>query len=197
MEAGKPSVGAAPWLLWGQELNVPIESDVVRFNTSPQLVQIRYARPESWRFFFKVQIGTIQGSTAGAVMQVDYNLTFGVGRNTTSMGSTVDANGAAAGTPFARFRFDAAVAGEFVSGSYKCCSSVEFPKENNTRVSNNVVDHIVAETIQLQTLVTFPSGLGLLTPGSSIVCTAFFSPEVHIRPDWFIRNFPGNEHQGH
>jgi len=167
--------------MWGSVQTVNVESDVVQFSQTSQLAQISYGRPDTWEFFFKVKMLTVVGSSAGSTMTVDFNLTFGVGRASTKV------------SPFARFIFTPA---EISALTTKVCTRVETAKIAAADVGPNLIDHIVAETIQVETVTTFDI-LGLLLPGTQIECVAFFAPRTHIRPEWHAGQFPGGEHKGH
>lgn len=175
-----------PWHLWGSVQSVSVESDIVHFSTTQQLAQIRYARPESWRFYFKVAVLNIQGSAVGSTMTTDFNLSIGVGRATTLI------------KPFARFIFTPA---ELSALTVKQITSVELLGESAARTSPNIIEVFPAQTIQVDTVTTFDV-LGLILPGSKIECTAFFAPNVHVRPEWHLRGgsameqFSGDEHKG-
>ncbi len=172
---------APPWHMWGSVQTVNVESDIVQFSQTSQLAQVSYRRPDTWEFFFKVKVLQINGSSAGSTMTVDFNLTFGVGRASTKL------------APFARFVFTPA---ELSALSQKFCTRIEVPKIAAADVGPNIIDHIVAETIQVESVVTFDI-LGLITPGSQIECVAFFAPRTHIRPEWHDGKFPGGETRGH
>src|SRR5713101_4301441 len=171
-----------PWHMWGSVQAQDVDN-VVSFGEkkTQQLCQISYARPESWRFFFKLAILNIVGSSAGSTLTVDFNLTFGVGRATTKI------------APFARFISTPA---ELSALTVKQITTVELPKNDAARSSNNIIEVIPAQTIQVEVVETFDI-LGLILPGTKVETTAFFSPNVHIRPEWQLldgamdQQFPG------
>ncbi len=179
--------GIPPWHLWGSVQSQDVDN-VASFGETKtaQLCQVSYARPESWRFYFKVAILNIVGSSAGSTLTADFNMTFGVGRATTRV------------APFARFIFTPA---ELSALTVKQITTVELPKNDAARSSNNIIEVIPAQTIQVDVLLKFDI-LGLILPGTKVETTAFFSPNVHVRPEWQLHDgameqqFPGDEHKG-
>lgn len=177
---------APPWLMWGstQTLNVlgPLAVGADVPTQSSQLAQISYGRPESWRFFFKATVTHVTGAVAaGTNYLLNFNLSFGVGRATTRIPA------------FCAMVFTDV---QFVAGFSKSCASVELPKENAARVSNNIVEIFPAETIQLDVDGHFDN-VAVILAGTTIEVVAFFAPEVHLRPEWHAGQFPGGEHKGH
>jgi hypothetical protein len=180
-----------PWHMWGstQDLH-PDTTAGVGANITQQVANIQYKRPETWRFFFKVEVVTITpGPPTGDTYQVLFNVTFGVGRTNTRVPG------------FALFNLPPA---SLVNGFTSQVSSVEFPAENATRVSPNVIDRLVAQSIQVEAVGRFTAtGAGVIAPQSLIQATAFFAPDTHIRPEWFKvmergspEQFPGGEDVG-
>jgi len=173
--------------MWGSAQRVALRNDnfvAQPTATTAQLAQIRYGRPDSWHFFFQVTILDLVGAVGAAQIQVDFNLTFGVGRATARVPT------------FARFNFNSAL-GELVPNFTKQATSTEFGPNNPARVGPNFCDQIVAETIQCDISASFPTGAGTLIEGTGIQCLSFFAPIVHVRPEWNIEHFPGNEIHGH
>jgi hypothetical protein len=109
-------------------------------------------------------------------------LTFGVGRSATKL------------PRFCQFVIPPA---SFVPGFSSQVTSVQFAGENPTRTANNVFDHIPAQTLQLEVSGAFDAGAGnTVGAGTTIECTGFFAPDPHIRPEWHLHEFSGDEHKG-
>jgi hypothetical protein len=175
--------GMTPWHMWGSNQEIELSGAFAAQSTfvSSQMLQVHYGRPESWRFWFEFDVHEVTGTVdPGATVQVFFQATFGVGRTTTRLESfcTLECTGPANIQP----------------GVIRCCSSVEFPAENSARVSPNIVDHFVAETIQITANSRLVEADASLVVRGSVL--AFVAPDVHLRPEWHIHQFPGGETKG-
>jgi hypothetical protein len=119
---------------------------------------------------------------------VSINLMIGVGRTQT----TID--------KFEFFLFTQA--GAF-SPEYKYSTEVIAPPRNSTfpappagSTFQNVVDHVVAQDIQVQFQLFLNSVL--VGEQMEVEVGAFFAPNVHVRPEWTAKVgvFPGREASG-
>jgi hypothetical protein len=174
-----------PWLMWGSGQPMTVLTDLGNNPSSQQLVQVIYGRPETWRFYFEAKITRVAGTIDPLTrLRVAFHVTFGVGRATTR---------------FENFCFIDWGAGPLliVPNSVRRCTSVEVAKENTTRVSNNVIESVVAQNIQVEAVGSFvEAGAGV---EADVQLVNFWAPEVHIRPEWHLKppHFPGEEHKGH
>jgi hypothetical protein len=179
--------------MWGSTQTVNVVGTTIGSYTavSAQLARISYARPETWRFFFAAKI--IDGVTtqAGPLdIIVDFALTFGVGRSQITLAPAPGQVPA-----FKRFRFS--WTGAIPIGKVKFSNSTNGPVDEDTAVAPfppNVINSFSAQDVQLSANVTFIDGTA--TDRATVEISAFFSPEVHIRPEWFLRQFPGGEDKG-
>jgi hypothetical protein len=179
------TAGVTPWHMWGsfETFSLTNGSPGLLLNQKKQLTQVRYARPESWRFFFAARlVGGV--TTTPASVFCKFNLTMGLGR------STVEVNA------FEQFVFSPGIGP--IAAATKYSSSVNGPNRDDRVVApfpQNVVDTLVAQDLQIQAEVQYQSGIvGNLV---QVEMHAYFAPESHIRPEWFLRQFPGTENAGH
>ena len=183
-----------PWRMWGNTMMVELVQTVIGANPpvfSGQLVNVRYARPESWNFFFHAKlISTITDDATG--VDVKFNVTQGIGRShVTILG-------------FEHFTFAWGTLLEFpvVSAFPAYSTSVKAPNRNirYTPITDNLPDEInaiVAQDIQIN-VAAFTSGTDLLGNVVKLEVSAFIAPKTHIRPEWFERigKFRAGENKG-
>jgi hypothetical protein len=131
-----------------------------------QLVRINYGRPDSWRFLFAVQL--ISDLVALDTLEIDFDVTLGVGRSSVAL------------PIFSQFTF----AGPVLGGT------TLFKTKDSTPNAGEIV---VAQDIQVTARMR-----GNFNPAltKSVTATAFFAPNVHIRPEWFEAQFRGEENAG-
>jgi hypothetical protein len=137
-----------------------------------QLVKINYARPENWRFFLAVQLDT--PLAALDTLEIDFDLIIGVGRSNVQI------------LNFAVFTF----AGPVGSGTILWRTKDTSPEANEL---------VVAQDVQMSARMR-----GSFDPALTKIATAtaFFAPNVHIRPEWFssdpddVARFRGDENGG-
>jgi hypothetical protein len=149
-----------------------------------QLVRVVYKRPETWKFFFGFQMPYIATNAAGKVI-IDFDLTLGVGRSQMLIRS------------FESFEVEWAAFSSPTAGSQCYSNSVVAPArrmDSVPPVPENFIREISAQDIQLEARGTFSTTV----PGDvgHITVFAFFSPAVHVRPEWFQRLFRGEEDKG-
>lgn len=164
-------MGMDPWLLWGGSQQVAVDANNV---TVPQIVNIDYQHPTTWRFFLFVQGLFTEGAPPAAGVAVDFNLQLGVGRSNSRI---------------ERFCEFALAPADFTGSSpgYFCTAvNTTDPGAVSAPTRDRRVEVLPAQSIQLNaTCVPGPS------PGTRwhISLSAYFAPETHIRPDWFAGHF--------
>jgi hypothetical protein len=190
----------APWHLWGT--SVPINTKVgglgfVNTGTG-QLARVNYARPETWRFLFGFQFLTLppNDGTNHLTVVVDFDLIIGVGRSSIQLlsfaqffRSDTPSNLAAQGTLWTTATWGSPVTVDRTAG---------------TPVSTApLVDTFVAQDIQCAARVRAAGGVTALAGKAlGVQAHAYFSPNVHIRPEWFTDDtgdgtrFRGGENGG-
>jgi hypothetical protein len=176
-----PPAPVAPWHMWGTTERVSIAAAAApTVKQTVQLLRINYRRPENWRFWFGTRI--LGGSTSAAdkFVRVRFNVLFGVGRSVFQTAQLTNGDVAFA-------VFNTVVAGGIPPGTQlqnvKYTDRVQTPlMDDNDPTSFHVVDHVVAQDVQCTAEITFGGG-----PGDTIdvEATAYFAPNVHVRPDWW------------
>lgn len=159
--------GLPPWHMWGNQNTVVQDGTISQ--SAQQLVKVAYKRPESWRFFLWAE--PIFDLSAGGVI-VDFEVLFGVGR-------------AFARLPIVRLRWVAAS-----TPGMKWVTEVPTPTlDDSLAVADRVstrMNVIVAQDIQVTANVSRQTPLV-----ATVNVGAFFVPNVHTRPDWFVDAFDG------
>lgn len=175
--------GPVPWHMWGDSkvLEVPSSSGAQGQGTSTQIVRINYKRPETWRFVFVAELlGANKPLATGGSLIVTFPTTLGVGRSsvTLPLGTMTFTLGAGAVTP--RIKYLTQDQGPPVSDA---AAAIE-----------NLTTTIVSEDIQVGGQAVFADN----TSGESLKVrlSAFFAPNAHIRPEWYLKQFSGNETDG-
>ncbi len=174
----------SPWLMWGGAESITLTANApgIMLTRHVQLTQVRYGRPTTWRYFFAANL--LGGhTTSPAPVLVDFNLSMGVGRSTVVVPS------------FEHYRFNPGI-GDIVAAS-KYSASVNGPVRDDSLVApfpQNAIVQVPLETVQIEAVVTYQA----TTVGDnvSIEVHSYFAPEVHVRPEWFKGEFPGDEDGG-
>lgn len=161
--------GPEPWKMWGNEFTVLTTGAT----QTGQLGKITYKRPETWRFLFVVKwLDNIPNTD---FISVRYRLTTGVGLVSTTL------------DPFTIIRVD----GPATRNQMVWQSTVRQPSFEAGAggiVPGLTTDQFVAQDIQCDADIIE----GLSVP-IHVTISAFFAPNVHVRPDWFLRKFNGGE----
>lgn len=182
----------APWHMWGTTATVAVPStaDERQPVKTQQLAAVHYKRPETWEFLlsaFLIQPITIVGVAPFFwKFQVEFDLIIGVGRNSVTLA-------------LPEFIFDPNVHSFTANDDqtlHRFCTSFQATPISDEPApvgsAPNVFDHFPAENIQC-TARCFYSGVP--DTGTIVTCTvgSFFSPRSHIRPDWAMQHFAGQE----
>lgn len=178
-----------PWLMWGnsitQDVTFPGGVGVPSTVSTQQLIRIAYGRPEAWRFMFAAQIldATVPND-ASTNVTVDFDLTTGVGRSQVTI------------KKFERYVMLGAIVSDFrmstsVLGPIRSAASPVNPAEE----ALNVVTVIPGQDIQLQARIQV--GANTIVQKVTVRVDAYFTPNVHIRPEWFKGKMGQTEDEGH
>lgn len=168
---------APPWAMWGN--SIPVEIIVPpppRFlsGATSQLIRASYHRPETWRFLFGIEVTDCTDPGGTGLFQANFNLTIGIGRSRIQLPGF---------RPFTKAALP--IAGQVFWAN----TGVDRLPDATT---DNLIDTIVAQDIQLDCNVvlgqTVNTGVRI-----QVQTHAYFSPNVHMRPDWFVRTFAGGE----
>ena len=190
-----------PWHMWGDTQIVEMKSTTTNAQRqTTQIARIRYARPETWRWLWGVDLldGTFAESTQTSTLQVIMQVTTGIGR--TQM--TIE---------LGRFTFFWAGVGVPVWDPFTNRFGKKWANNNNCPPASDSAPSVVqnmnsfvGQDIQVNVVSLFTSiGDGGGISGNIVRCavTALFAPNVHVRPEWHVRDgdtaqFAGGEHRG-
>lgn len=176
-----------PWHMWGNSQTVEVTHAVAIIQEqTTQLARISYGRPESWNFFFMARIVDCEMPEESGELDVNWNLTFGVGRAQVTI------------PRFERyvFRWGGSEVNPSAIGLTKYSSEVVAPLRSDiVGTSTSLIEDFVAQDIQCSASLSFTGGE---TPAKKLKAqlSCFFSPIHHIRPEWFEGRMAANEDQG-
>lgn len=206
-----------PWHLWGGSETLTFRTAAPGPGVPPpliasnQLAKISYRRPENWTFFFGARVIDSPINTDPInfyYIGVRYDLVLGVGRSsfdTANPPIVFTAEPLPYGEGFAQFIFPAEP-GARASQQPKWTTVVRAPFniDNSWDIDPNgadqtyqrpLIDSFPAQDIQCRATAYNVQNI----PVSSTITvevSAFFSPRVHARPDWFVKKFAGAETGG-
>jgi len=168
----------APWHMWGST----VEKDILTTGptgivvTSQQIARIDYGRPETWAFLLAAQVNAYSLASLFSVL-FNFKLVVGIGRSTYQINvPQVEIINVGAGN------------GWF-------CTSFVAPKrlQSAPELTDTYVDKFPAQSIQCSCTLQL-NAVNASTAQVSV--TGQFAPINHMRPEWFLNKFPGNEQQG-
>lgn len=185
----------SPWLMWGNTLTVTTQPGIAIANPdrqTTQLVKVAYKRPETWNFLFSCRVISADPVVATTAF-VDFNVQTGLGRTVANIATQ---RTSVAQPGFERYVFFGAPLLPTAANAFKWSTSVSGPVRDDTVVppatnAPNITNHIVGQDIQINVSIGYVA-VGATAP-LVLEVSAFLSPEVHIRPEWFRRIFPGGE----
>lgn len=204
----KPKRGSAqpPWHMWGvtETIIVPVARPGTVFSgvgipTTKQLVQVRYARPESWHFLFATRIVSIDGinvANSGSVT-VAWDLTVGLGRSTLQVPSFVTHSASWLAT-IPGFTMNVLQdPTTLITTSWQGSPAVFNNAGTLTFSGNTPISEIIGQDIQLACRAYALVDDLQFPVSATLQLTGQFSPKNHIRPEWFSEEYPAGEDQGH
>lgn len=158
-----------PWHMWGSQSTVPLVSTFTSpVVTSSQLCNVKYKRPDTWRFFFFGRLIQSDPVVFGSgTVHARFNLTFGVGRSTFTLAPAID------------LTWDPTQIGE-----PRFCSEI-------LDSQGRPFGQFPAETIMVICDANYQSAIG--TFNCTVEVGAFTAPIHHARPDWVTEDFSGGE----
>lgn len=161
-----------------------------------QVANVNYGRPETWSFFFGVElVGTSGAPAADDDFTIKFDLIVGLGRD--NFDTLIDDS--LPRDAFARFLM------RVPAGVTAPNPALQFKRWTTESVSPQTDDAVGAAS--RRPLTWFPAqdircraSLYQATGGPNIGATfrlsAFFAPRSHVRPDWFVESFAGKETGG-
>lgn len=196
--AKMPARTGTPWKMWGTSVNLDISATTIfdRTSRAEQVARIDYKRPENWRFWIGAKLLGGNTNTSGATLTatVIVDLFFGVGRDLFDTGQDLGV-ASALGTRggFVEFVWDipnGGTPGQTGNNTKYTTTALTPPLNDQDPTSVERIDHIVAQSISCRARAGY---IGV----AQFQVTAFFAPNVHVRPDWWLdedgRAFAGAE----
>lgn len=193
--------GMAPWHMWGNSQVVPVDSAAFGFvvQSTNQLCRVTYKRPETWRWLFFARILSITPFPVPLQqvgLQVDFDLTIGSGRTSVTLPS------------FERFVWEFDSTGQNARNQAIWSTFVDGPQKVQRNIApvpaaiTNRIEQFTAQDIQLQARIS-ATLLNNYVYTAQLEVSAYFAPNVHVRPDWFLpepapleQQFGGSETAG-
>jgi hypothetical protein len=179
-------MGTQPWLMWGSTQLISVinpAGSTTRATTGGQIARIDYARPERWCFLFGARILAANSAALSVNVEVDFDLTIGLGRTALQIPA------------FNTFGWTAFATGGGGS-SLIWCSQVTTPSKSSSDNNVYTTDEIVAQSLNAVVRCSIVPSTNVLAQ-VDLEVTAAFSPATHIRPEWFKDGrFTGGEDYG-
>lgn len=172
-----------PWLTWGntvvqQVTGAPL---VPSFGPLAQLVNVRYGRPETWRFLLAAKLlGTQSGNLPPVAVSVQFQVTIGNGWTSFTQDF------------FQTLEFE--LGAQF--GDSRICTEVQLHPANTffagSNPAPNVVQWLPAQDLYIAANIATE---GSINAGEVLTMsmTAMVAPNVHVRPGWHLDIFAGGE----
>jgi hypothetical protein len=163
---------------------------------SSQVAKIAYGRPETWAFFIGAEIidGVPSGGGGDLLVKVDVDVMPGIGRTFFDTQQAISTG--IVGTPvevsLVQFFWRIPPATQPTLARKKWTQVGRTPLlDDDVATSAEKVEYITAESLQVQSKL---SVLGAAGGSAKVAVTALFAPLSHVRPEWFLKKFQGEEH---
>lgn len=200
---GEALVRNPPWLMWGSQQTLKLQLKVGTSEVQgQQLVKIAYKRPETWRFLFFAQVLGVPYPIASNIhtpavqLTIDFNVQTGIGRDQANI---VFIPGTIPGSEQHGFLHFVIAGAPVLPNARKWATQTLGPPLDDTAaapVPLNITDQIVGQDIQVNVRVQASSSSSFSDP-LVLQVGAFFSPNVHIRPEWWKGKMGQEEDEGH
>lgn len=183
--------GIKPWHLWGGDAAFDIGGDSpASIQGTTQIARVNYGRPETWRFLAFAQLDALPNPPApqaNAPLVVIYNLTIGVGRTVLQLPAVILGFGQGSTT---------LAQGQVAYGQVIPSQGQLVQAQDGSAIAavSSNSETFVASDIQVNVTAEW---LIIPAPSARVRCSVLFAPNVHVRPEWFERRFPGDEQIGH
>lgn len=164
-----------PWHMWGGSVNVTANVNAL---ASQQILRINYARPETWRFFYAIQLpnGTPNLSTIIVVLK----MSAGIGRSVITMPQGAPGTG--------QFYLASETIGQNLAPGTGVIRSRAYPPDfTGANDTTHPIETIVAQDLQVWAEVSCNAGGNGTIVQVSMQC----APNVHIRPEWYRKELQG------
>lgn len=174
-----------PWLTWGNSKNIEVVGIPLAASISDyvQLVNVRYGRPETWRFFLAATLlQTSDNNPPPVAVTVEFLTTIGNGFTSFT-------------APFFQ-TFEFPAGGGSAIGDVLMCTQVQQRKPNTffdaANPAPNVLELIPAQDLYIAARIVTEGSIGAGI-GLTMSATAMVAPNVHVRPGWHLDIFAGGE----
>jgi hypothetical protein len=169
-------MGYPPWHMWGNAQTIQITSvgpsTPVIPVTTQQLLQVMYARPESWRFFCAARLLTVvPAAGVGGLIDMQFEIQMGMGRSTIIIPN------------FVNFQWDPNTDVTQQRWTDQAVGSIRF---NGDTQPLPIVDVFTAQNIQALARTTYVQLPGPFT--ATIEIAMQVAPATHIRPEWYAQD---------
>jgi hypothetical protein len=172
-----------PWLMWGNSQVIDFDARILgageggmMIQSPGQVARIDYGRPETWRFLLSAKLLNINSESEVNSVEVYFDLNIGVGRTQVWL------------TDFEHYVFP----NPLTNGQMIWSTSVLGPLRDPTASpESNRVDLLTAQTIQVAARADFIDFNE--TDHVQIEVSAMFTPNTHVRPEWYNGEYPGGE----
>ncbi len=172
-----------PWLMWGDSKQVEhtqvANAEGAVLPPTGQIIRIDYGRPETWRFLLFAQLLDVAVTSEIIEVDVYFDMVPGLGRVQNIL------------RDFEHFNFPSPIANYQQIWS----TSVVGPLRNAADDPMlNKVELLTFQSLSVNARVELNGGVNA---GDRLVVevSAYFSPNVHLRPEWQSGMFPGSEDQ--
>ena len=173
-----------PWLMWGNSQVIDFDANIlgtgeggVLVPSPGQVARIAYGRPETWRFLLSAKLLNVGSFSEINSIEVFFDLNIGVGRSQVWL------------TDFEHYTF----ANPLKNNDIIWSTSVLGPARTvNEDPALNRTELLTAEAIQVAARALFVDFNP--TDHVQVEVTAMFTPNTHVRPEWYNGDFPGGEH---
>jgi len=167
-----------PWHMWGSTVESTIlttgPTGIVQ--SSQQIARVDYGRPETWAFLLSAQVNSYSLASLFSVL-FNFKIVVGIGRSTYQINvPQVEIINVGPGN------------GWF-------CTSFVAPKrlQSAPETTDTYVTEFPAQSIQCS-CTTQLNAVNAST--AQVSMTGQFAPVNHIRPEWYLGQFSGNEQAG-
>jgi hypothetical protein len=188
-----------PWHTWGAQktLEVPIVL-TNNFGRTEQISRVNYGRPDTWRVFLFARPhnnSLTNNQLTNLILGVRFQFAIGVGRTLFDTANSPD------GANFAQqFVWQVPATSSAVIRP-KWTDKIFIPELDDRNVSPTPITDqtstVIADKIQASASVFCDAGFAEIPLNSvcKIDVGIFLAPNVHVRPEWWVGEFPANEDQ--
>lgn len=170
-----------PWLMWGDSKQLEFTAPVgvgegVDLPPTGQIIRVDYGRPETWRFLFFAQLLDVAVTSEIIDVDVYFDLVPGLGRVQSTL------------LNFEHYRFPVPLQNYQQIWSTSVVGPLRDPDDDRAL---NRVELLTFQSLSVnaRAIVNGPNAGDHLI----IEVAAYFSPNVHVRPEWHNGMFPGSE----